>query len=105
MLLLRHPPSFWAVDTKDTPIESIIQSEEHREPGWRTLQELLESYKERLKAAMEAADHAEAGVASKDARGVWTKLNSLLLQADEISDKIKTFDLNVPVAAGVATTV
>ena len=61
--------------------------------------------KERLKAAMEAADRAEAGVASKDACGVWTKLNSLLLQADEISDKIKTFDLNVPIAAGVATTV
>ena len=42
--------------------------------------------KERLKAAMEAADRAEAGVASKDARGVWTKLNGLLLQADKISD-------------------
>ena len=30
--------------------------------------------KERLKAAMEAADRAEAGVASKDARGVWTSM-------------------------------
>ena len=49
--------------------------------------------KERLKAAMEAADRAEAGAASEDDHGVWTKLNSLLLQADEISDKIKTFDL------------
>ena len=35
--------------------------------------------KERLKAAMEAADRAEAGAASEDDHGVWTKLNSLLV--------------------------
>ena len=61
--------------------------------------------KERLKAAMEAADRAEAGAAKDDAAGVWAKLNDLLQQADKITDKIKTFDLNVPVAAGVATTI
>ena len=44
-------------------------------------------------------------VLQDDAAGVWAKLNDLLQQADKITDKIKTFDLNVPVAAGVATTI
>ena len=57
--------------------------------------------KERLKAAMEAADRAEAGAAAGVDSDIWSKLRGLLQQADEISDKIKTFDLNVPGAAGV----
>ena len=63
--------------------------------------------KERLKAAMEAADRAEAGAASgEDASSddIWGKLDKLLEQAGQALDKIKTFDHNINIAATVATT-
>ena len=41
--------------------------------------------KERLKAAMEAADRAEAGATSEDS-DVYKKLDDMLLQATEIVD-------------------
>jgi hypothetical protein len=63
--------------------------------------------KERLKAAMEAADRAEASGAAPDGTqdSVWEKQDELLRNAGSILDDIKRFDHNFNIAASVATTI
>ena len=61
--------------------------------------------KERLKAAMEAADRAEASGAAPDGTqdSVWEKQDELLRNAGSILDDIKRFDHNFNIATSVAT--
>ena len=50
--------------------------------------------KERLKAAMAAADRAEAGAAAAPEDDVWSRLDKLMADADAITDQLTKFDLN-----------
>jgi hypothetical protein len=63
--------------------------------------------KEKLKAAMEAADRAEASGAAPDGTqdSVWDKQDELLRDAATILDDIKKFDHNFNIATSVATTI